>query len=84
MEKGFKMLSEPFIPEYAGFTPSGSKDGSTVYKKEEIVLATIGSKWVLFGKGDSPIHLDINNMYQAIASLSALGVDVSINEVLNS
>ena len=84
MEKGFKMLSEPFIPEYAGFTNEGSKEGSTIYKAKDYILARIGQEWVLIGKGDSTIHLNLENMYQAVATLSALGLDISFEDVLNS
>jgi len=84
MEKGFKMLSEPFIPEYVGFKPEGAQGGSTLYSKEGKTIASSKGKWILFGVGDTPIHLKFTNMYQAVVSLSALGVTATIDEVLNS
>jgi len=84
MERGFKMLSEPFIPEYAGFKYEGTQGGHTLYSKGGKTIASTNEKWILFGIGDTPLHLELKNMYQAVATLSALGIDVTIDEVLNS
>lgn len=81
---GFKLLTEPFIPEDAGFKYEGSQNGSVLFSKGRFTIASTNKKWILFGQGDTPVHIELNNMFQAIQTLNALGVDITTEEVLKS
>ena len=84
VESGFKLLTEPFIPEDAGFKYEGTESGGALFTKGEYAIASTNEEWIFFGLNDTTLHLRLDNMFQAIQTLSALGVDVTIEEVLKS
>lgn len=84
VQAGFKLLTEPFIPEDAGFKYEGSESGGALFSKGRFAIASTNEEWIFFGLKDTTLHLRLDNMFQAIQTLSALGVDITTEEVLNS
>ena len=85
MQSGLDMDTEPFIPEYFGFTEFMVKTTTHYYKKGELVVFPADDSWMIMSESMSePVSFKIDNALQAMNILNALGADININDYLNA
>jgi len=88
MSNGEHLKSDPFIPEYLGFTESILDDKGEVkariYTKNGYNISrfvnTNDSRWVILGPKGVSNTLLMENMYNAIIALRASGMNISIED----
>jgi hypothetical protein len=91
IEDGIYLMEQPFIPEYLGFQ-------ETVLEQDDIILARIYTRngynlarpvngtdrnWFLLYPDGKRVEVKIDNMYNGIIILDALGLDYQIDKYRN-
>ncbi|MEN9782468.1 MAG: hypothetical protein RL208_618 [Pseudomonadota bacterium] len=91
IEDGIYLMEQPFIPEYLGFQ-------ETVLEQDDILLARIYTRngynlarpvngtdrnWFLLYPDGKRVEVKIDNMYNGIIILDALGLDYQIDKYRN-
>ena len=86
IKSGVHLESDPFIPEYLGFTELLLDKGVNdlrMYAKDGYSIARKGDQWIVLYPDKKETIVPIKNMYMAIKILSSCGVDVNFEDYMD-